>query len=368
MQQEPERCVDMSGMISISGDSYDVGKEVGLFWGNYFTHLRDSKDKRHAALYSDYKSWLTDERDNKKDLAKQHLLKDEFPDVWDEIEGMLEGVNDSEIGFKATLGGLFACCLGESDETWSNYACSTTVLRDHDGYIMVHSDEYLSPVPLLAANVSIQKGNLTLNFFSISHPFQLLGSAAGCNKGFAIQGNSIGCDRETFDSGHQRIPKTVFSRLLLEQTTPEAVADLYRKHPCSLPNHHALITSKGVFSLEVRPCEGEKGKNRVNLNQIELQPGKKFNHTNHFKSDEMTSKWCYRDQTESPRRLLALKKYVKNATDVSALETAFNSFAHNYRPTPRKRLHHTMSGIFTFVVKAKGQPSLKTISFSYGAC
>lgn len=356
----------MSGIISIEGDNYNIGKELGQFWGNYFTHLRDSKQKRHVAVYSDYKNWLTDERDNKKDMAKQSLVKDQFPDIWNEVQGMLEGVNESEIGFKATLGGLFACCLAESDEIWSNYACSTTVLREDDGYVMVHSDEYLSPGPLVAANVSLQKKDIKIGFLSISYPFQLLGSAAGCNKYFAIQGNSIGCDKETYDSGYDRIPKTVFSRLLLEETTPQGVRNLYMEYPCSLPSHHALITSKGVFSIEVRPGEGTGGKNGVNLTEIQLKPGDKFNHTNHFKTDEMTSKWCYKDQTESPKRLLALKKYVKNATDVSTLEKAFNSFAHNYRPTPRKRLHHTMSGIFTFVARENGQPSLKTISFSYG--
>ena len=110
--------------------------------------------------------------------------------------------------------------------------------------------------------------------------------------------------------------------------------------------------------------------NGVRLTEKTLEPGgKKFNHTNHFRDDEIHSRWSYNDkiQNESASRLRLLKQYVKNANDILTLEKAFNSFAHNYEPTKGKPVHHTMSGIFTFVVKAKGQPELRSISFSYGA-
>jgi hypothetical protein len=177
----------MSGIIKIAGSYVDVGAGFGYYWGNYISLLKSSKSRKQQSIYNMYKEWLTCKRDDLKD--SQEAVKERFPDVWQEICGMLEGVNNSNVGFKVTLGGLFSCCVAESDEEYSDYAaCSTVILGEDNGYVMIHSDEYDAAYPLLASNITIASEEGDKEFFSISHPFQLAGSAAGFNKFFAFQG------------------------------------------------------------------------------------------------------------------------------------------------------------------------------------
>lgn len=365
----------MSGILRIAGTHEEIGKEIGYYWGNYFALLETGRKEGHTKLYDEYQHWLKDPRE---DLAPlQQMVEKQFPLVWDEIRGMLDGVNSSNIGFEASLGGLFSCCIAESDLDHAEYyECSSVVLRTEKDYVLVHSDEWIKACPLLAADIRVLSEGQEVSFFSLSHPFQLPGSAAGCNRYFAVQGNSIGCkDSITFKNGKKKIPKTVLSRKLLELESVKAVADLYRKYPCSLPNHHLFITPDGAYSLEVRPRREKNAVNKVSpVRPLPLAIGKTFCHTNHFKRDEKNGEvngaWRYKDATESPRRLKALEEAVGGATSALALEGAFQTFLTTHCPTPDESPHERqldlVSGYFSFVADSTS-PYLRAATFCYGA-
>jgi len=198
-------------------------------------------------------------KDRKDTQVLQKKIQKTFPEIWKEITGMLKGINEYQdkdrLGFATALGGLFSCILAETDES---FGCSTAVLRHKSGSYMIHSDEYDEICPIVIANVEVELGNRKKSYFtSISHPFQLFGSAAGLNESFAFQGNSIFFSdekeelKELYQDG-KLIPKTFLSRKILESKSPEKAAKLYQKYPCSLPNHHIFISRAGIHSLEIR--------------------------------------------------------------------------------------------------------------------
>lgn len=359
----------MSGMITVSGNSSEVGREIGRYWGGYFSSLRSRRGKNHGKLFRQYKNWLKNTRENTVDL--QNNVRETFPAIWEEIEGMLEGINEYSdkdmLGFEITIGGLFSCILAETDLDYKGYwGCSTSVLQDNSGYYMVHSDEYDEICPLVIANVTLNAKERNHCFTSISHPFQLFGSAAGMNDSFAFQGNSIPCSKKVFNDlkkpykGKNRIPKTVLSRILLELRNTNDVAALYQKHPCTLPNHHVLISGQGAYSLEVKPIEN----NVISLKKIKLQKGKTFCHTNHFK-DEDDIRWSYKKNNESKNRLCALEKSISNASESSSVERCFLKYINEYNDRSKRLLKMT-SGIFCFRAPCNGKPILQKTFLHYG--
>jgi hypothetical protein len=234
---------------------------------------------------------------------------------------------------------------------------------------MVHSDEYDDTVPLVVADVILHGMKGEKHFISISHPFQLLGSAAGLNGAFAVQGNSIGCISKFRKLAKENLPKTVLSRKMLEKTSPQEAAHLYELYPCSLPNHHLFITNEAVYSLKVRLGQSEGEHNKTSLEVLDLGMGKTFIHTNHFQDEDTKgSPWVYEDsENESPERLDALKEAVKGVRTPYELEDAFLNFLRCYpKQLNRKRLLDMVSGLFSFHVGHTGFPYLRNFTSSYG--
>jgi hypothetical protein len=354
----------MSGFIRLEGDNRTIGIELGRYWGNYFSALSitrrnngDGDQRYHRRLPRKYGGWLKQPREDLADIRAK--VEKALPDLWEEIVGIHEGLCKSRPDCTITLGGLFSCIVAEADEP----ACSTAILSTEDGYTLVHSDEYDYTVPLLAADVVLHGIEGERRFFSISHPFQLLGSAAGLNGSFAVQGNSIGCRSKFRKLAQKTLPKTLLSRKILEKANPQEAAHLYREHPCSLPNHHLLITNEGVYSLKVRPYQSAGEGSKVTLDVVDVQVGETFCHTNHFQDeDPKKSPWVYEeDKVESPERLDALKEAVKGVTTPHQLEDAFLHFLRCYpRQLNRKRLLDMVSGLFSCHVGRTGFPYLRT--------
>jgi len=359
----------MSGMITISGNNFDVGRELGRYWGGYFSLLKNRGEQSpHYELFDYYRKYL--KKDRKDTHALQVNVKTAFPEIWEEIRGMWTGVNEykKELGFRTKLSGLFSWILGETDsdkveDYWRG--CSTAVLRDESGYSMVHSDEYDTIDPLVVANVTLKLKGQKKCFTSISHPFQLFGSAAGANESFAFQGNSIPCSEQIFNDlkkshkKRRRVPKTVLSRKLLELSTPCEAKKLYQQYPCTLPNHHMLISSQGAHSLQVKPV----GENMAFLEKIILQKGEAFCHTNHFKGKDDKDddiSWSYKKNKESNNRLGALEGNISKALDSSSLERCFLNFINS------EKLFTQTTGIFCFRVPNNGKPILQKIYLNYG--
>ncbi len=194
--------------LLLTGDHFEIGRNLGKYWGNYFAKM-DKEDKW------DYQQWLTNDKIKERNVGLLRNMGDHFPALFHELIGMNIGINESKVGFKTSLYGLFECWLAECDLSFTEYnRCSSVILPIKNGFFLAHSDENEKRYPLLVANVSLKTADSTIQFISISHPFQLLGSAAGMTRNFAFQGNSIGCRRDIFyklfETWPKRIPKDGF--------------------------------------------------------------------------------------------------------------------------------------------------------------
>ncbi len=110
--------------ILLKGDNFKIGQGLGRFCGNHFSKL----DKR-IKLYRNYKGWLqNDDIDEGHGRFLTNMVQ-HFPALFHELVGMNIGINESKIGFKASLFGLFTCWLAETDLSFEEYnGCSSVLL------------------------------------------------------------------------------------------------------------------------------------------------------------------------------------------------------------------------------------------------
>lgn len=340
-------------IIKLNGNNFEIGRKLGKFWGDYFGVLDQRIPvKRH--LYYDYREWL---QDNEIDNARGTLLKNmtcQFPHLYDELVGMNVGINESSIGFKTSLFGLFTCWLAESD------LCSSVVLKTSNGYFLAHSDEYDGQYPMLVADVSLDVEGKTKYFHSVSHPFQLLGSAVGMNQNFAFQGNSIGYNKDTLKklqaSWDKRIPKTVFTRMMLEMSSIEEIKAIYQKNSSTLPNHHFVVFPEMAYSVEVKPDNG---------NGVAVQKLKNYLqvHTNHFLEDT-SGAWEDKDFKESKTRYSCLETVMKGVNASEQIQEKFIKFLKTYKQDG-EILEKRTSGVFFFTIQ-NGKPLSCEVHLLYG--
>ncbi len=341
-------------LIQLEGNNFEIGRGLGKYWGDYFTKLnKEIPCQRH--LYYDYREWL---QDTNIDEDRGKLLTDmvrQFPSLFDELVGMTIGINESKIGFEVTIFGLFTCWLAETD------LCSSVVLKTSDGYFLAHSDEYDGQYPMVVADVSLEvKKGKTKYFHSVSHPFQLLGSAVGMNQNFAFQGNSIGCNKDTLKklqaSWDKRIPKTVFTRMMLEMSTIDEIEAIYQKYPSTLPNHHYVIFPDKAYSVEVIP-DSDKGVEKQKLNNdIHVQ-------TNHFLSNT-SKKWQCSGFEESKTRRRELGSTMNGVNTAEQVQEKFIKFLKTYKQEGEILVKRT-SGSFFFTVQ-KDKPLSCEVHLFYG--
>jgi hypothetical protein len=248
--------------IMLSGDHFEIGRNLGKFWGDYFGKM-DKRVQHNKDHFDKYKEWLMNDEMDERNIGLLKNMGKHFPALFQDLIRMNIGINESRIGFKSSLYGLFTCWLAESDETFKGYnGCSSVILPIKNGFFLAHSDENEKRYPLLAADVSLKKARKTIQFISISHPFQLLGSAAGMTTKFAFQGNSIGCSKDKFEklreTWPERIPKTVFTRMMLEMSSINEIKSLYRNFSSTLPKHHYVVLRDKAYSIEIRPSDSKE--------------------------------------------------------------------------------------------------------------
>ena len=352
-------------ILELKGDNFEIGRGLGKFWGNYFCKLNKIKnDKRIKELHdkckklldkNEYEEWLQKNHIEKKEYGKLLTnMVQQFPALFDELVGMNVGINESKIGFKASLFGLFTCWLSETDESFTAYnACSSVLLKIKDGFYLAHSDENNAVYPLVVAHVSLKTKDKDSHFISISHPFQLLGSAAGMNHNFAFQGNSIGCKKDIFDklrdTWHERIPKTVFTRMMLEMSSMDEIKTLYEKNYAStLPNHHYVAFDDKAYSIEVRLSPKQK------LIVCPLKGEKPHIHTNHFLDQRRDKNDKY--EKESKGRWNRLKEKMEGIkSEEKDVRDKFLEFLHDRK----NKLINRTSGSFFFKIQQRKPLSCK---------
>ncbi len=327
------------GLLKLAGNNFEIGRGLGKYWGDYFAKLNiEVPGQRH--LYYDYREWLQDsDIDEDRGKLLTNMVR-QFPNLFDELVGMTIGINESKIGFEASLFGLFTCWLAETD------LCSSVVFKTSDGYFLAHSDEYDGQYPMVVADVSLEVNGKTKSFYSVSHPFQLLGSAVGINQEFVFQGNSIGCNKVTLENlqltWNKRIPKTVFTRMMLEMSSIEEIKSLYENNASTLPNHHYVIFPDKAYSVEVKPDPGNGLVIQTLKNDLQI-------HTNHFRQDT-SGIWEDEDLEESKTRYRRLETMMRGVNTAEQIQKAFFEFLKTYKQYGEK-LEKRTSGVFFFTVQ-----------------
>jgi len=247
--------------VRISGNRRLVGYKVAMEWGRLLRNRTKYWNYRRAEINKEIGcAW----RDDMLPLLQCAVIH--FPEVIEEVAGMTQGA--IEAGFDTSFPNVFAYALGETADLAERPHCSSMVVRTPDGMVLGHNEEWyekrvkgvdwsLQLVPLLFSDVRLrQKSGHTFRFASVSYPFQLLGSAAGMNSALAFQGNSIGFAAHAQDlmaTWNKRVPKTFFTRLMLEMKSIGEVESLYRRFHSTLPNHHYVCDARQAYSLDIKP-------------------------------------------------------------------------------------------------------------------
>lgn len=341
-------------ILKLKGDNSEIGRGLGKFWGDYFGNL-DKRNESNKILYNKYSDWLQDDEiDEGRGRFLTNMVQ-HFPALFHELVGMNVGINESKIGFKTSLFGLFTCWLGETDE---EYACSSVLQPIKNGFFLAHSDEEsdeeVKQCPLVVAKISLKTADKTSHFISISHPFQLLGSAVGMNRNFAFQGNSIGYNEEISGklqkTWYKRIPKTVFTRMMLEMSSIDEIEALYKNFGSTLPNHHYVVFSDKAYSIEVRPSAKKE------LIIFELEGDKPHIHSNHFLNGD-SRRWAYGDkyEQESIQRRDFLNKKMEGVKSAEDIQAKFLEFLEEYPTRKNNKLITSTSGAFFFTIQ-QGKP------------
>ncbi len=282
----------MNNYLEIKGSNYEIGYAAGKYWGKYFKQCRKrysrQKERNKRQVIDKYIDWLSCSWKNEFAPLLRNTAQ-YFPEIISEIAGMEKGVTDS--GLKTSFVNIFSLCLGETGD--AAYHCSSIVAKTKYGYVMGTNDEDCTVDPLLFAKVYLKDGKFYKKFVSVSHPFQLFGSAAGMNMHIAFQGNSIGFSTEVYNKLKStwscRIPKTVLSRKILDLHSIDEIKQLIQSCHCTLPNHHYIIAHDSAFSVDVIPKLGNISCSNGNSVKITKIKDRHF-HTNHF----LTGNWSQR--------------------------------------------------------------------------
>jgi hypothetical protein len=309
--------------INLEGNYAEIGEKLGEWWGNF---LIKNNRKQIIKKYSD---WLEDSWEDRYSPLLINVIKN-FPDIHEEISGITRGV--LKTGLKTSFLHIFALCLAETGERNNN--CSSVILKNNSGLFIAHNDEEETIYPLLLTKVKLRKNLTCKTFISISYPFQLFGSAAGMNRNFAFQGNSIGYSRKVQkleSHWEDSIPKTIFSRKMLELETIDDIEELFKQHNSTLPNHHYIAFQDKAFSIEIRPLD----KNQFKKREILISANYEFR-TNHFIDDKgkIDKGWIWRlleDRENSVARYEYLQKNLKGTISQQMIENAIKSLAKNKR-------------------------------------
>jgi hypothetical protein len=76
--------------IMLSGDHFEVGRNLGKFWGDYFSRM-DKRVQRNKDHFDKYKEWLMNDEMDERKKRNIGLLKNmgkHFPALFQELIGM----------------------------------------------------------------------------------------------------------------------------------------------------------------------------------------------------------------------------------------------------------------------------------------
>ena len=305
----------MRNIIELTGNNFEIGEQLGKFWGDYFERHRS---KGHPIIDC-YLQWLSQDLPRQYEVLFSNTEK-HFPDLIKEIEGMASGVNNSNLKTSkpVTREQIFVRCLWEEKRS-----CTSVIFKTADGYSICHNMEDDAPdgltdgvFPLCIAKINLNNGCYH-KFISFSYPFGLLGTL-GVNRWFAFQGNSIGNHGKS-KRWHHRIPYSVFQRKLLEMTSEVDIKMFLAEHHIPIPGHNYIVFHDRAYSLEIRPqniCKSQ-------LCQYKLIPRHSpwHVHTNYFRNTVIDKNWLHGNECTCDWRFEKLNDFcIQYPDNITATE------------------------------------------------
>ena len=327
--------------LTFEGTHFEIGYQLGKYWISRIQSLSHEPHGKEFLEKYTYIKWLNDPWNKEHEPLLGYFLE-HFPDLVEELSGMVQGINDYGGKIRTTFPTLFGLLLGEVDE--EVFGCSTIAYHSGNETLLVHNEEDEKfRFPLCFARVRIKSDQGNKEFLSVSHPFQLFGSSAGATPSFAFTGNSIKMDRQRkariCESLRCRVPKTVLSRLMLEQDGIPAVKRLLGAHHSALPNHWFVVDTKNIWSAQLLPLAYENPSPKSQMIWVRVKEAIAF-HTNHFQglTKSYTTWSCNKAyQKESEKRLKKLISLQASEKDCSAvgLRNVLLSLRNSSKPLER---------------------------------
>jgi hypothetical protein len=340
--------------VKFKGTHRVIGRQLGAYWAKRLCACENSGYGSRFLQNKQYKERLTKKwSENDEGLFGELFRTSQryFPSLNDELEGMVEGVNGTtkKYGYTADIKTIFREALGEIDD--EKLDCSTIAHRGVSEMSLAHNEMDDSRYPLCYARVRLEKQpGVIRQFLTVSYPFQFFGSAAGANSAIVFTGNSIGMRgrrkeqvRRSLDG---RVAKTVFSRMLLEQSRLSSVERLLRRYPAVLPCHWYIATrARVIVYAQIRPRASAKADPTEQL-CFQAANQEISCHTNHFQGDRSGSwLWSNRsDRKDSICRLESLETLVgKSGNGPQFLRSHLHDILEKHRKQGENRWYTSAS-------------------------
>jgi hypothetical protein len=109
-----------------------------------------------------------------------------------------------------------------------------------------------------------------------------------------------------------RVPKTVFSRLMLEKQDLTTIKRLLTRYHACIPCHWYIATRANIKSAEIKPRIAAEGGKNSQLKLCDI-PERTHCHTNHFQRGASSWwSWSKNEQDESKKRLETLRRFARS--------------------------------------------------------
>lgn len=218
--------------IAIRGSTYAVGQQLGAF-GREAWHTKI----RQTALWQTVTALKTAEQTQRMRAAVQA----QFPLIWQELEGMAEGL-------QASVDEVFAWnCRGDLVRSTSD-GCTTLAGRSPEGALIIaHNEDGFPQLREECAIVSVTP-EVGLAFTSFAYPGSLCGHTFAVNeKGIVNTVNNIRAVHRP-----DGMPRQIVARASLNAATLEEAVTLLSATPRAGAFHHTLgqMGDSRLFSVE----------------------------------------------------------------------------------------------------------------------
>lgn len=336
---------------TFEGTHFQVGYKLGKYWVERLNGMKSNYGKLFLKK-NPYERWLADDYWSKDHEHLGCTFSRHFPLLVEELNGMVQGARDA--GCKVSFKSMFRLSLGEADGEL--HGCSTIAHKGTNEIILAHNEEEERRFPLCYARVRLLNESRDREFLTVSYPFQFFGSAVGANSTLAFTGNSIGMiKRRKNEIKHTlsgRVPKTVFSRLMLEEPHISGIERLLGRHHAILPSHWYIASRTRIASAQIRPRASVKHDAATQLSVSDIRPETSC-HTNHFQKGRSASwswsKSCTKESTNRLKRLETLAQELSRRADGSVSTSSFKKVLKKHRVQPPSGMKGTSATIILSV-------------------